>query len=82
VKELDTLTVTRVGQATMPKWWRDEAGLGRGGLVEVRPLRDGLNSIVLTPKTARRRGAAGLAAQLARCPKPFQAPQRHTLPSK
>jgi len=34
--------------------------LVRGGLVEVRPMRDGKNRIVLTPKPAKRRGAVGL----------------------
>jgi len=40
VKELDTLTVTKVSQGTLPKWWRDAAGLKNGGVVEVRPVKD------------------------------------------
>ena len=71
MKELDTLTVSKVGQSTLPKWWRDAAGLARGGLVEVRPVRDGLNSLLLTPKPAQRRGAVGLAKALAECPFPM-----------
>jgi len=51
-------------------------------VVEVRPLRDGKNSLILTPKPARRRGAVGLLAQFARCPKPIRPPVRHKLPFK
>lgn len=82
MKDFDTMTVSRVGQGTLPKWWRDASGLSQGGVVEVRPLRDGLNSIVLTPKPARRRGAVGLLAHFARCPKPIAPPDRHPLPFK
>ena len=60
MKDLDIMTVSKVGQSTLPKWWRDTSGLADGGVVEVRPMRDGKNSIVLTPKTAKRRGAVGL----------------------
>ena len=56
MKDLDTLTVSKVGQSTLPKWWRDASGLSQGGVVEVRPMRDGKNSIILTPKP---RHAAG-----------------------
>lgn len=76
------MTVSRVGQGTLPKWWRDASGLSHGGVVEVRPLRDGLNSIVLTPKPATRRGAVGLLAHFARCPRPIEPPDRHPLPFK
>jgi bifunctional DNA-binding transcriptional regulator/antitoxin component of YhaV-PrlF toxin-antitoxin module len=60
MKELDTLTVTKVGQGTLPKWWRDAAGLQHGGVVEVRPVRDGRNSLILTPRTKTKAGAKGL----------------------
>ena len=82
MKDLDTLTVSKVGQSTLPKWWRDASGLDEGGLVEVRPLRDGKNSIVLTPKSKKRRGAVGLVKQFASCPVPVPVPERHTLPFK
>lgn len=81
-KDMDTMTVTRVGQGTLPKWWRDEAGLREGGTVEVRPLRDGKHSIVLTPMRTKRRGASGLFSSLQKCPHPFAAPKRHRLPFK
>ena len=51
-------------------------------MVEVRPLRDGKNSIVLTPKPAKRRGAVGLFELFSRCPAPIFPPERHHLPFK
>jgi hypothetical protein len=82
MKDLDTMAVSKVGQSTLPKWWRAASGLSEGGVVEVRPLRDGKNSIVLTPKPARRRGATGLLALFSRCPTPIPPPERHRLPFK
>ncbi|MHB8524257.1 MAG: AbrB/MazE/SpoVT family DNA-binding domain-containing protein [Limisphaerales bacterium] len=82
MKDWDTMTVSRVGQSTLPKWWRDASGLSAGGVVEVRPARDSKNSIILTPKPVKRRGAIGLLSQFARCPKPIQPPDRHQLPFK
>lgn len=82
MKELDTMTVSKVGQSTLPKWWRDASGLAEGGVVEVRPVRDGKNSIVLTPKPTRRRGAIGLLKLLSKCPAPILPPERHELPFK
>lgn len=43
------MTVFKVGQSTLPKWWRDASGLAHGGIVEVRPARDNKNSLILTP---------------------------------
>ena len=80
MKDSDTMTVSKVGQGTLPKWWRDSSGLDGGGLVEVRPARDGRNSIILTPRPVRRRGAVGLAEAFARCPYPMPAPRRRKLP--
>jgi AbrB family looped-hinge helix DNA binding protein len=76
------MTISKVGQSTLPKWWRDASGLSHGGIVEVRPVRDGKNSIVLTPKSSKRRGAIGLLKEFSRCPWPIPAPERHTLPFK
>ena len=47
------MTVSSVGQSTLPKWWREVSGLSKGGVVEVRPRRDGRQSIVLPPKLAQ-----------------------------
>jgi bifunctional DNA-binding transcriptional regulator/antitoxin component of YhaV-PrlF toxin-antitoxin module len=84
MKDWDTMTVSKVGQSTLPKWWRDASGLSQGGVVEVRPVRDGCNSIMLTPRAVRRRGIAGkaLLKQFSRCPYPLPAPKRHVLPFK
>jgi AbrB family looped-hinge helix DNA binding protein len=82
VKEIDTMTVSKVGQSTLPKWWREASGLSGGGLVEVRPLRDGKNSIMLTPKPAKRLGAIGLLDLFTKCPAPIHPPERHDLPFK
>jgi bifunctional DNA-binding transcriptional regulator/antitoxin component of YhaV-PrlF toxin-antitoxin module len=82
VKDLDSITVSKVGQSTLPKWWRNASGLLQGGVVEVRPMRDGKNSLILTPKFTKRRGAVGLLSQFARCPKPIFPPTRHKLPFK
>jgi len=82
MKDLDTMTVSKVGQSTLPRWWREASGLSKGGLVEVRPMRDGKNSIVLTPKPAKRRGAIGLLKLFSKCPAPIPPPERHPLPFK
>ncbi len=78
------MTVSKVGQGTLPKWWRDASGLSRGGVVEVRPLRDGHHSIILTPVPENRRGISGkeFLQQFSRCPRPIAAPARHQLQSK
>lgn len=84
MKELDTMTVTKAGQSTLPKWWRHASGLSGGGFVEVRSVHDGRNSLLLTPKPAQRSGASGkeFLEQFARCPFPLLAPARHPLPFK
>lgn len=82
MKELDILTISKVGQSTFPKWWRDASGLTQGGVVEVRPMRDGKNSILLTPRPSKRRGAVGLLEQFSHCPAPIVVPERHNLPFK
>jgi AbrB family looped-hinge helix DNA binding protein len=77
MNDFDTMTVSKEGRCTLPKWWRDVSGLSRGGNVEVRLMRDGKNTIVLIPKPAHRRGAVGLLKLFAKCPAPFPPPQRH-----
>jgi bifunctional DNA-binding transcriptional regulator/antitoxin component of YhaV-PrlF toxin-antitoxin module len=79
MKDSDTMTVSKVGQSTLPKWRRDVSGLAEGGVVEVRPARDGKNSIVLTPKPAKRRGAIGLLKLFSHCPAPMPPPERRGL---
>jgi AbrB family looped-hinge helix DNA binding protein len=76
------MTISKAGRCTLPKWWRDVSGLSQGGMVEVRPMRDGQNSIVLTPRPIRRRGAVGLLALFSKCPSPIPPPERHRQPFK
>jgi bifunctional DNA-binding transcriptional regulator/antitoxin component of YhaV-PrlF toxin-antitoxin module len=73
------MTVSKIGQVTLPKWWREAAAFGDGGVVEVRPMRDGKNSILLTPKAAKRKGAVGLAKIFAKCPHPIEIDERTVL---
>ena len=82
MKDIVTMTVSKSGQTTLPKWWREASGLSRGGVVEVRSMRDGKNSIVLTPKPAKRRGAVGLLKLFSTCPAPISLQERHNLPFK
>ncbi len=80
MKELDVMTISRVGQSTFPKAWREAAGLSRGGVVEVRPLHDGKHSLLLTPRPPRRVGAVGLLKAMRQCPHDFPDVARHALP--
>jgi hypothetical protein len=84
MKVSDTMTVSKVGQGTLPRWWLDASGLSRGGAVAVHPMGDGANSIILTPQRAKRRGVSGkaLRKQFSRCPWPLLPPERHELPFK
>jgi hypothetical protein len=82
MKDSDTITISKVGQSTLPKWWPNSSGLSQGGVVDVRPMRNGKKSIVLTPRPARRLGAVGLLKLLASCPSPMSALERHALPFK
>jgi bifunctional DNA-binding transcriptional regulator/antitoxin component of YhaV-PrlF toxin-antitoxin module len=81
MKNWDTMTVSKVGQSTLPKWWRQVSGLSSGGVVEVRPLKDGHNSIVLTPAAGSSRGVSGreILKQFSLCPWPMPPPVRHRL---
>jgi bifunctional DNA-binding transcriptional regulator/antitoxin component of YhaV-PrlF toxin-antitoxin module len=80
MKDLDVMTISRVGQSTFPKAWRQAAGLIRGGVVEVSPLNDGKHSLLLTPRPPRRVGAVGLLKAMHQCPHDFPDVPRHTLP--
>ena len=78
------MTVSKAGQSTLPKWWREASGLSCGGAVAVHPMGDGDNSLILTPKRGKRRGVSGqaLIEQFSRCPWPLPPPERHPLPFK
>jgi bifunctional DNA-binding transcriptional regulator/antitoxin component of YhaV-PrlF toxin-antitoxin module len=82
MKDHDVMTISRVGQSTFPRHWRQTAGLAAGGLVEVRFLRDGKQSLLLTPRKPRRTGAVGLLAAMRSCPGDWLEVERHPLPFK
>jgi bifunctional DNA-binding transcriptional regulator/antitoxin component of YhaV-PrlF toxin-antitoxin module len=82
MKDVDVMTLSRVGQSTFPKAWREAAGLSHGGVVEVRLLKDGKQSLLLTPRPARRLGAVGLLKAMQQCPHDFPEVPRHILPLK
>ncbi|MBM3881635.1 MAG: AbrB/MazE/SpoVT family DNA-binding domain-containing protein [Verrucomicrobia bacterium] len=82
MKDFDVMTISKVGQSTFPKAWLLAAGLERGGVVEVRFLRDGRQSLLLTPKPRKRTGAVGLLQALRSCPVALPEVVRHSLPFK
>ena len=55
IREPGVPTISKMGQSALPKRWRYASGLSRGELVEVRPTRDGNNSILLTQQPVMRR---------------------------
>jgi bifunctional DNA-binding transcriptional regulator/antitoxin component of YhaV-PrlF toxin-antitoxin module len=82
MKEFDVMTISRVGQATSPKTWRKAAGLAAGGLVELRFLNVGKQSLLLTPGLRKRTGAVGLVQAMRSCPADLPEVKRHHLPFK
>ncbi|HEY5296610.1 MAG TPA: hypothetical protein VIK59_01655 [Verrucomicrobiae bacterium] len=80
--DLNTLTLTAKGQAQFPVGWRRQAGLLRGGPCDVRVIDDGRQSLLITPRIQKRRGAVGLLAHLKRQKLPFPKVERHVLPYK
>jgi bifunctional DNA-binding transcriptional regulator/antitoxin component of YhaV-PrlF toxin-antitoxin module len=82
MSELTTVTVSRKGQALLPLKWRKAFGLESGGPCDARELNDGKGSLLLTPRSKKRRGARGLLAHLRKQTVSFPRTQRHTLPFK
>jgi len=82
MKALGTLTVTEKGQAQFPANWRKKAGLMNGGPCDVRVLDDGRQSLLITPRPQKRRGAVGLLAHLEGQTVAFPKVERHTMPFK
>ena len=82
MNETGTMVVSASGQGTLPEWWREASGLASGGVVEVRAISDGSNSLLLTPKQSARRGISGreLLEQFAKCPQPIDVAERHEMP--
>ena len=82
MKEFDTLNITGKGQAQFPASWRKRAGLMGGGPCDVRVLDDGRQSLLITPRPQKRRGAVGLLAHLEGQAVAFPKVERHTMPFK
>jgi bifunctional DNA-binding transcriptional regulator/antitoxin component of YhaV-PrlF toxin-antitoxin module len=82
MRELDTITITEKGQAQFPAEWRKRAGLAHGGPCDVRPLNDGRESLIITPRKQKRRGAVGLLKHLQARSLPFPKVERHVMPFK
>ena len=82
MRDLDTITITAKGQAQFPASWRKQAGLLKGGPCDVRVLNDGRQSLIITPRVQKRRGAVGLLAHLKRQKLPFPKVERHVMPFK
>jgi hypothetical protein len=82
MRDLDTLTITEKGQAQFPASWRRAAGLLHGGPCDIRPLNDGRQSLIITPRASKRRGAVGLLKHLKAREVPFPKVERHTMPFK
>lgn len=82
MKALRTLTITEKGQAQFPASWRKQAGLINGGPCDVRMLDDGRQSLLITPRPQKRRGAVGLLAHLESQEIAFPEVERHTMPFK
>ncbi len=82
MKTLKTLTITEKGQAQFPASWRKQAGLINGGPCDVRVLDDGRQSLLITPRPQKRRGAVGLLAHLEGQTVAFPKVKRHTMPFK
>ncbi len=80
MKTLDTLTITEKGQAQFPANWRKQAGLMNGGPCDVRVLDDGRQSLLITPRPQKRRGAVGLLAHLEGQSVAFPKVERHIMP--
>ncbi len=82
MRDLDTITITEKGQATFPATWRRQVGLLRGGPCDVRILNDGRQSLLITPRAQKRRGAAGLLEHLKKQTAAFPPVERHVMPFK
>ena len=82
MRDLDTITITSKGQTTFPASWRRQVGLLQGGPCDVRLINDGRQSLLITPRPQKRRGATGLLAHLKKQAAAFPPVERHVMPFK
>jgi AbrB family looped-hinge helix DNA binding protein len=78
----DTATITSQGQMTVPKRWRERAGVLRGGPVRLTWLEDEEGSLKISPLPRPERTNSGLGRSLLRMPKGLPPVPKHHLPFK
>lgn len=78
----DTATITSQGQMTIPKRWRQQAGVLRGGPVTLTWLDDEAGSLRISPLPRPERSSSGLGRGLLAMPKGLPSIPKHVLPYK
>jgi AbrB family looped-hinge helix DNA binding protein len=78
----DTATITSQGQMTVPKRWRERAGVLHGGPVRLTWLEDEEGSLKISPLPRPERVNSGLGRSLLAMPKGLPPIPRHILPFK
>jgi AbrB family looped-hinge helix DNA binding protein len=78
----DTATITSQGQMTVPKRWRERAGVLNGGPVRLTWLEDEQGSLKISPLPRPELSSSGLGRALAAMPKGLPAVPKHVLPYK
>jgi AbrB family looped-hinge helix DNA binding protein len=77
-----TATITSQGQMTIPKRWRERAGVLRGGPVRITWLEDEEGSLKISPLPRAKRSSSGLGRALLAMPKGIPSIPKHFLPYK
>ena len=78
----DTATITSQGQMTVPKRWREQAGVGDGGAVLITWLDDPEGSLKISPLPRPQRSNGGLGRALLKMPKGLPTVPKSSLPPK
>jgi AbrB family looped-hinge helix DNA binding protein len=78
----DTATITSQGQMTVPKRWREQAGVPDGGAVLLTWLDDSEGSLKISPLPRLQRSNSGLGRALLKMPKGLPEVAKHVLPPK
>lgn len=67
---------------TVPKRWRERAGVLRGGPVRITWLEDEEGSLMISPLPRAKRSSSGLGRALLAMPKGMPSIPKHFLPYK